>query len=844
MNPSNEDKTEELKKDLLNNQFLNDNQQSGNSLNNVTKAKSQDCDFRNDSFGSERKTQYHNIYFALLYLISIFIVAISCAYYFCYNNYNNRIFLSTSKAILPEQYPFYKIISKYTKGNCIYIKLQLVETPSINNFENTEQIKNLDAIFEFFLDYVNFKIYSEETKSNLKEEKIFNINDVEYTNSNKKINNYKDSNINITFSHYPFNFYLQRKEDGAILFNSECSHSSSSQNQLSFYKNNIELCTQTDEESYFFGLGDDDINHGLNLLIGKGQKFNLYSNTSDILPFILSYNKYNLTSYGILMMNSGPIRVKMMMNQMSMNIISGIINIYIFDGPSVKQVILQTQNTLGLPMIPYYSNIDWDFFETKSNNILIQNFINLDNIYHNNISLNSSLNRDLVNNINDKIDSIYLDSIVYSKELEAPNYFNYLFLHKDNKKLIGNEFLINNLNTIGLQESKFYNDYIYKNSSIKNRLLIFSSRAFIDSNTLSFKLFKDIPFTLEGIKLSMKKLKSQSLFGNSFCYIQFDQESFAQNKNSEEIILRWAQFLSLLPFASINSDKLPIPLFTKNLRYVFSLYIYLYFLILATEGGTYYRPLFYDLKSKNINEDIISKRYEAMLGSNILIEPIFAENVSNLTTLFPEEKFYDFYTGNYINNLGEGYYNIFFDKNKLPIYLRGGKITPVQLLDEYYDIYINNNILNNKNVPEFNNDETLSMEKMKEKPIQLLIALDNNMQAQGRILLDDFVSNDSKKKKFFYKMLITVSQRTNDISIFFRVFSFKYNLHNDLFKNSINRLIIYGFTKLTIKKITIMNKNGRVEFDRSKLIFSQTSDILTIPNINIPLNMDTKILII
>ena len=844
MNPSNEDKTEELKKNLLNNQFLNDNQQSGNSLNNVTKAKSQDYDFRNDSFGSERKTQYHNIYFALLYLISIFIVAISCAYYFCYNNYNNRIFLSTSKAILPEQYPFYKIISKYTKGNCIYIKLQLVETPSINNFENTEQIKNLDAIFEFFLDYVNFKIYSEETKSNLNEEKIFNINDVEYTNSNKKINNYKDSNINITFSHYPFNFYLQRKEDGAILFNSECSHSSSSQNQLSFYKNNIELCTKTDEESYFFGLGDDDINHGLNLLIGKGQKFNLYSNTSDILPFILSYNKYNLTSYGILMMNSGPIRVKMMMNQMSMNIISGIINIYIFDGPSVKQVILQTQNTLGLPMIPYYSNIDWDFFETKSNNILIQNFINLDNIYHNNISLNSSLNRDLVNNINDKIDSIYLDSIVYSKELEAPNYFNYLFLHKDNKKLIGNEFLINNLNTIGLQESKFYNDYIYKNSSIKNRLLIFSSRAFIDSSTLSFKLFKDIPFTLEGIKLSMKKLKSQSLFGNSFCYIQFDQESFAQNKNSEEIILRWAQFLSLLPFASINSDKLPIPLFTKNLRYVFSLYIYLYFLILATEGGTYYRPLFYDLKSKNINEDIISKRYEAMLGSNILIEPIFAENVSNLTTLFPEEKFYDFYTGNYINNLGEGYYNIFFDKNKLPIYLRGGKITPVQLLDEYYDIYINNNILNNKNVPEFNNDGTLSMEKMKEKPIQLLIALDNNMQAQGRILLDDFVSDDLKKKKFFYKMLITVSQRTNDISIFFRVFSFKYNLHNDLFKNSINRLIIYGFTKLTIKKITIMNKNGRVEFDRSKLIFSQTSDILTIPNINIPLNMDTKILII
>ena len=93
-------------------------------------------------------------------------------------------------------------------------------------------------------------------------------------------------------------------------------------------------------------------------------------------------------------------------------------------------------------------------------------------------------------------------------------------------------------------------------------------------------------------------------------------------------------------------------------------------------------------------------------------------------------------------------------------------------------------------------------------------------------------------------MLITVSQRANDISIFFRVFSFKYILQSNLFKNLINRLIIYGFTKLTVKKITIMNKIGRVEIDRSKLIFSQTSDILTIPNINIPLNMDTKILII
>ncbi len=852
MNPTNEDKIEELKKDLLTNQFNNENSLSLNNSLKLFKTKSADSIYKNDSFASSQKSLYHNIYFALLYLISIFIVGISCAYYFSYNNYNNRIFLNTIKPIKKEQYPFYKIVSKYTKGNLIYIKLQLEElsnniNENIGN-KNSEEIKNLEVTFEFFYDSVNFKIFSLKTKSNLEEKNIYNLNDIDY--SNKKINNYKDSNINITFSHYPFNFYLQRKDDGAILFNSECvSSSSSSQNQLSFAKNNIQICTKTDEESYFFGLGDDSINRGLNLLIGKGQKFNLYSNNSDVMPFILSYNKYNLTSSGILMLNSGPIKVRMLMDQISMNFISGIINIHILGGPSVKQVILQTQNTLGLPMIPYYSSINWDFFEKTTYIININNNINLDDIYYNNISLQNFFDTENANftkikKINDKkMYIIFLDSQVYSKELEDSNYINLLFLHKDNEKLIKNNYLINNLNTIGLQELKYYNDFINQLLPSKARLLLFSSRAFIDSGTLSFKIIKDIPFTLEGIRISIIKLKSQSLFGNPFCFIKFEPESLEKNKSNEEVLLRWSQFMSVLPLANLNNinTDMAIPLYTKNFRYIFSLYIYLYFIVITTEGGTFFRPMFYDLKSKNINEDLISKRYEIMLGSNLLIEPIFTENLTNITTLFPEEKFYDFYSGKYINDRGEGYYDFFCEKNKLPLFLRGGKITPVQLLDEYYDIYIGNNNAKNN---EFVMDNNLSMEKMKQKPIQLLIALDFNMQAQGRILLDDLNTNDSKKKKIFYKMIITVSQRTTDISIFFRVYTFKYNLPSDLFKNCINRLIIYGFTKLSIKKITIMNKNGRVELDRSKLIFSQTSDVLTIPNINVPLNLDKKILII
>ena len=401
------------------------------------------------------------------------------------------------------------------------------------------------------------------------------------------------------------------------------------------------------------------------------------------MPLILSYNKYNMTSSGILLLNSGPIRVRMYMDQISMELISGEIDMHILAGSNVKQVIMQIQNSFGLSMIPNYLSLDWDYIEKSTNVININNKIDLDSIYSYNYSLTKyfNLNYDKSeNNEIKKINSIFLDSIIYSKELEDYNSFNYLFLHKSNE-IIKNDFMLNNLNTIGLQESKYYYNLIMEGNQIEQqpRPLLFSSRAFIDSSTFSYKLIKDIPFTYEGIRLALNDLKSQSLFGNSYCYIKFEQNSFDENKNNTELVLRWSQFLSLLPFANING--LDIPLYIKNFRYIFSIYIYMHYISISTEGGTYFRPMFYDLKSNTINEDLISKRYQIMLGSNLLIAPIFYSNMTNMTTLFPEDKFYDFYSGKYINKIGEGYYQVFYEKYKLPLFLRGGKITPVQLLD-------------------------------------------------------------------------------------------------------------------------------------------------------------------
>ena len=69
------------------------------------------------------------------------------------------------------------------------------------------------------------------------------------------------------------------------------------------------------------------------------------------------------------------------MDHISIRLISGEINMHILAGSTVKQVIMQTQNSLGLSMIPNYLSIDWNYIQQKTNIIKIRNNIDLDKIY-------------------------------------------------------------------------------------------------------------------------------------------------------------------------------------------------------------------------------------------------------------------------------------------------------------------------------------------------------------------------------------------------------------------------------------------------------------------------------
>ena len=74
---------------------------------NVTDSQEQS---KRDSFVHIDDYYFHNIQFSLLYLTSLFIVGISCIYYFSCNNYNNRIVLPYKENEIHD-FPYYTIVS-------------------------------------------------------------------------------------------------------------------------------------------------------------------------------------------------------------------------------------------------------------------------------------------------------------------------------------------------------------------------------------------------------------------------------------------------------------------------------------------------------------------------------------------------------------------------------------------------------------------------------------------------------------------------------------------------------------------------------------------------------------
>jgi len=73
----------------------------------------------------------------------------------------------------------------------------------------------------------------------------------------------------------------------------------------------------------------------------------------------MSINPVSSNAFGVMMLNSSPIEVLVTEESLTYKMTSGIIELYIFGGPHPNEVIIQLQQTVGMPILPPYYALNW-----------------------------------------------------------------------------------------------------------------------------------------------------------------------------------------------------------------------------------------------------------------------------------------------------------------------------------------------------------------------------------------------------------------------------------------------------------------------------------------------------
>lgn len=197
---------------------------------------------------------------------------------------------------------------------------------------------------------------------------------------------------------------------------------------------------------------------------------------------------------------------------------------------------------------------------------------------------------------------------------------------------------------------------------------------------------------------------------------------------SAELCTRWMQLGAFNPFFrnhnSINQQEQDPgfygPLVADRIRKVvvtrYTLLPYLYTLFYDAHlyGGTVVRSLMHEFPLDKTTHDLDE---QFLWGSALLISPVLEQGSTQKQAYFPRaSRWYDFYTG--IEQPISGFITLNAPIDYIPLHVRGGHIIPLQ-------------------------DSAMNTELSRKNPFSLIVALDSNGRANGKLYWDDGESLDS-----------------------------------------------------------------------------------------------------
>ncbi|ODQ61067.1 glycoside hydrolase family 31 protein [Wickerhamomyces anomalus NRRL Y-366-8] len=236
----------------------------------------------------------------------------------------------------------------------------------------------------------------------------------------------------------------------------------------------------------------------------------------------------------------------------------------------------------------------------------------------------------------------------------------------------------------------------------------------------------------EYLKISLPMILTSNIAGMPFAGA--DVGGFFGNP-SKELLTRWYQAAVFYPFfrahAHIYSRRRepwiagePYTSYMRDavkIRYSILPLIYTKFYESSKTGAPVINPLFYETPS---NPKTFEIEDEFFLGG-LLVKPVTDEGAESVEIyLSDEEIYYDYETFESLQ--GEGDHKVDAPLGKIPIFIKGGSITPRK--DRY----------------------RRSSKLMKYDPYTLVIALDTNKSAKGSLYIDDGETFNYENGEFLY----------------------------------------------------------------------------------------------